>query len=231
LGILVDVTLQCVPAFGLHAVEQAEPLDDVLAALPERAAAADHFEFYWFPHTDLAQTKTNTRMPAGAPLQPLSPMRRWVDDRLVGTVVHQLACTAGSVVPPLVPTVNRISAAVWGRRTFSDRSDRVFATNRGVRFREMEYAVPLARLGDAFVALRAMIEASGWHIDFPVEVRTAAADDLWLSTAHGRATGYIAVHRYRRADPTAYFAAVEEIMLAHDGRPHWGKMHNLGAAT
>lgn len=231
LGILVDVTLQCVPAFGLHAVEQAEPLDEVLAGLLARLAAADHFEFYWFPHTDRAQTKTNTRMPESEPLQRLSPVRRWVDDRLIGTAAHQVACTVGSVVPPLVPAINRVSAAVWGSRTFSDHSDRVFATARGVRFREMEYAVPIERLAEAFGALREMIAASGWRIDFPLEVRTAAADDLWLSTAHGRASGYIAVHRYRRADPAPYFAAVEEIMLAHDGRPHWGKMHNLGAAT
>ncbi len=61
----------------------------------------------------------------------------------------------------------------------------------------------------------------------------AAADalDLWLSTASGRASGYLAVHRYWRADPTAYFAAVEEVMLAHGGRPQWGKMHTLDASA
>ncbi len=231
LGVLVDVTLQCVPAFGLRAVEQAEPIDDVIGTLAERATAADHFEFYWFPHTDLAQTKTNTRMPAAEPVEPLSPLRRWVDDRLIGTGVHQAVCTTGRIIPPLVPAINRASAAVWGRRSFSDRSDRVFATTRGVRFREMEYAVPVAQLGAAFTQLRALIDDRHWRIEFPVEVRTAAADDLWLSTAHGRDTGYIAVHRYVRADPTAYFTAVEDIMLGHDGRPHWGKMHTQRAAT
>jgi FAD/FMN-containing dehydrogenase len=51
-----------------------------------------------------------------------------------------------------------------------------------------------------------------------------------MSTAYGRETGYIAVHRYHREDPTEYFAAVESIMLEHDGRPHWGKMHSRSAA-
>ncbi len=60
-------------------------------------------------------------------------------------------------------------------------------------------------------------------------MRFAAADDLWLSTAHGRASGYIAVHRYWRENPTEYFADVEQIMLSHGGRPHWGKMHTLDA--
>ncbi|MGO8609136.1 D-arabinono-1,4-lactone oxidase, partial [Rhizobium johnstonii] len=32
-------------------------------------------------------------------------------------------------------------------------------------------------------------------------------------------------------DPTEYFRALEEVLLAHDGRPHWGKMHTLDAAS
>ena len=231
LGILVDVTLQCVPAYVLHAVEQPEPLDDVLTALEDRVAAADHFEFYWFPHTDRAMTKTNTRLPDGAPRHPLSPVGKWVDDTLVGSGLHQVACSTGRAIPALVPTINRVSAKVWGDREFTDASARVFATSRSVRFREMEYALPAANVRPAFEALRALVDDRGWRIGFPVEVRFAAADDRWMSTAHGRASGYIAVHRYWREDPTEYFEAVEEIMLGFDGRPHWGKMHTLGAET
>ena len=231
LGILVDVTLQCVPAYVLHAVEQPELLDAVLAALDDRVAAADHFEFYWFPHTDRAMTKTNTRLPDGAPRHPLSPVGKWVDDTLVGSGLHQVACSTGRAIPALVPTINRVSAKVWGDREFTDASARVFATSRSVRFREMEYALPAANVRPAFEALRALVDERGWRIGFPVEVRFAAADDRWMSTAYGRASGYIAVHRYWREDPTEYFEAVEEIMLGFDGRPHWGKMHTLGAAT
>lgn len=231
LGILVEVTLQCVAPFGLRAVERPEPLAEVLGALTERAASADHFEFYWFPHTATALTKTNTRLPAGAPLAPQHPVRAWLDDTLLGNGVHQVVCSLGRVAPPLVPTINRMSASVWGNRTFADRSDRVFATTRTVRFREMEFAVPLDRLGAAFSAVRRLIAENDWRIEFPIEVRTAAGDDRWLSTAHGRDSGYIAVHRYAGVDPTDYFAAVEEALSALDGRPHWGKMHTQDAAA
>jgi FAD-linked oxidoreductase len=229
LGILVEVTLQCVPAFVLHAVEQPEDLDVVLAGIDDRVAAADHFEFYWFPHTDRAMTKTNTRLPESAPRHPLAPVGKWIDDVLVGNGLHQAACSTGRAIPALVPTINRVSARVWGDREFTDASARVFATSRSVRFREMEYALPADNVRPAFDALRALVEERGWRIGFPVEVRFAAADDRWLSTAHGRASGYIAVHRYWREDPAEYFEAVEEIMLGFDGRPHWGKMHTLGA--
>jgi FAD-linked oxidoreductase len=231
LGILVDVTLQCVPAYVLHAMEQPEPLDEVLTALDERVAAADHFEFYWFPHTDRAMTKTNTRLPESAPRHPLAPVGKWIDDTLVGSGLHQIACSTGRAIPALVPTINRVSARIWGDREFTDASARVFATSRSVRFREMEYALPAANVRPAFEALRALIDDRGWRIGFPVEVRFAAADDRWLSTAHGRASGYIAVHRYWREDATEYFEEVEQIMLGFEGRPHWGKMHTLDAAA
>src|SRR5690606_33081406 len=129
LGILVEVTLQCVPAFVLHAVEQPEALEAVLTNLDDRVAAADHFEFYWFPHTDRAMTKTNTRLPESAPRHPLSPVGKWIDDTLVGSGLHQVACSTGRAIPALVPPINRISAKVWGDREFTDASARVFATS------------------------------------------------------------------------------------------------------
>jgi FAD/FMN-containing dehydrogenase len=95
----------------------------------------------------------------------------------------------------------------------------------------MEYALPVAQARPAFEALRALVDERGWRISFPVEVRFAAADDRWLSTAHGRDSAYIAVHRYWRDDPREYFDAVEHIMLDLGGRPHWGKMHTLDAAA
>lgn len=230
LGVLVEVTLQCVPAFALHALEHPEPLADVLSGLDARVAASDHFEFYWFPHTDRAMTKTNTRQPADTALQPLSVVSKWADDTLVGNGLHQVACSVARAIPSTIPTINRTSVKVWGDRQFTDASHRVFATSRGVRFREMEYALPAENVRPAFDALRALVDERDWRISFPIEVRFAAADDLWMSTAYGRESGYIAVHRYWREDPTEYFRAVEQIMLAFGGRPHWGKMHTLDAS-
>ncbi|MDL5350743.1 D-arabinono-1,4-lactone oxidase [Microbacterium sp. zg-YB36] len=229
LGVLVDVTLQCVPMFVLHAVERPEPLGEVVAELSGRADAADHFEFYWFPHTDVALTKTNTRMPESTPRHRLPVVGRWIDETLLANGVYRVTCAAGTVAPGIVPAVNRLATRLTGDREYKDLCPVVFTQHRGVRFREMEYAVPVGRLAAAFGELQALVAERRWRLSFPVEVRVAAEDDLWLSTAHGRATGYIAVHRYWREDPAEYFDAVEEIMLRHEGRPHWGKMHTLDA--
>jgi FAD-linked oxidoreductase len=230
LGILVDVTVDCVPSFVLSAVERPEPLDEVLDGWEQRVDESDHFEFYWFPHTRAALTKTNTRMPADAPTRPLTPARRWFDDSFMSNSLFGAITAFERRMPGMTPAVNRLSTRLTGNRDFSDRSHRVFATERRVRFREMEYALPVEDVPEVLRAIDALIERNDWTISFPVEVRAAAADDLWLSTAHGRATGYIAVHRYFREDPTEYFTAVEEIMTAHGGRPHWGKMNTRTAA-
>ena len=75
-----------------------------------------------------------------------------------------------------------------------------------------------------------MVERNGHLLNFPVEVRFTAGDDLLLSTAHGRATAYIAVHVFKGMSEAAYFGDVEAIMKDHAGRPHWGKMHTRDAA-
>ncbi|HMH58517.1 MAG TPA: D-arabinono-1,4-lactone oxidase [Galbitalea sp.] len=230
LGVLVEVTVDCVPSFVLSAVEEPEPLEQVLDEWQERIAAADHFEFYWFPHTDYALTKTNTRLPVDAPTAPLSASRRWLDDSLMSNTLFAGTTALQYRFPSSTPGINRLSTRLTGNRRFSDTSHRVFATERRVRFREMEYAIPVDQVPDALREVKALIERKGWTVSFPIEVRAAAQDELWLSTATGRATGYIAVHRYFREDPTEYFAAVEEIMKAHEGRPHWGKMNTRAAA-
>jgi len=231
LGVLVDITLQCVPAYLLQAVERPEPLAATLESFLERSAAEDHFEFYWFPHTETALTKTNTRLPLTEPRAPLSAVGRWVDDELLANGLYRGVCALGTAVPAIVPPFSRLAQRLTGNRDFTDHSPRVFVTNRTVRFREMEYAIPREAVPSALAEVKALIEKRDWRISFPVEVRSAAADDNWLSTAYGRETGYIAVHRYYREDPHAYFRAVEDIMKAHSGRPHWGKMHYQDAES
>ena len=229
LGVIVEVTLQCVPAFVMQATDEPAPLADVLATLDARVAASDHFEFYWFPHTDVALTKRQTRLPESARREPLPVVGKWIDETLLSNGVYRVVCAAGQAVPAITPPFSRLAVKLTGDRRYTDLSHRVLTQSRTVRFREMEYALPVENVVPAFRAVQALIAERGWRIEFPIEVRFAREDSIWLSTAHGRATGYIAVHRYWRADPTEYFEAVERIMLEHGGRPHWGKLHTLTA--
>ena len=229
LGVVTEVTLQTVPAFALHAKEGAEPLEDVLASIDEHADANDHFEFFVFPHADYALTKRNNRTEA-AP-QPDSAPVAWVKDILVANHVFDAICRAGRRAPRAIPALNRMLTRVAGSREYVDRSYRVFASPRIVRFTEMEYAVPREHAAEVIAAVKAVAERPGFDVSFPIEVRFVEGDDALLSPAGGRATCYVAVHAYRGMPWEAYFRAVEEIMDAVGGRPHWGKRHFQTAAS
>jgi FAD/FMN-containing dehydrogenase len=225
LGIIVDLTLQCVPSFLVAAVERPAGFDEVLDHFEELATGVDHFEFYWWPHTDGVMTKSNSRIPVDAGRRPIGALAGWLEDRVLSNTVLAMICNIGRVLPAATPPLNRLATRLYGNRTYTDNSHDVFVSPRTTRFREMEYAIPRSAVPQALRDVRDLIDGIGWRISFPIEVRVAASDDTWLSTANGRDTGYIAVHRYFRDDHEDYFLAVEEIMRSYKGRPHWGKIH------
>jgi L-gulonolactone oxidase len=230
-GVITAVTLQCEPRFELTAVEAPMPIEQVLEEFDDLADGNEHFEFYWFPHTDVALTKRNNRPVAGVTTRALPRWREWLDDEALSNGLFELIQRFEYRRPTTVPRLNRLSANTLSARTFTDVSHRVFVSPRRVRFREMEYAVPRSEIVNVFREVRSWIETTGTTISFPIEVRVAAADDIWLSTASGRDTGYIAVHQWHRIDFEPYFRAVEAITNQVAGRPHWGKLHWLDAET
>jgi FAD/FMN-containing dehydrogenase len=150
---------------------------------------------------------------------------------LLENAVLGLFCRAGRAFPRAIPALNRRLAGLMGRAEHIDASNRVYANRRLVRFTEMEYAIPREHAAEALERVLALIERRRLPVGFPIELRTAAADDALLSTAHGRPTAYIAVHQYVGMEFETYFRAVEAILDEYDGRPHWGKRHYQTAAT
>ena len=223
LGVIASLTLQCEPAFALAAAEAPASLDGVLADLDELVSGNDHFEFYWFPHTRRVLTKRNNRVLPDTELRPLRPVRRWVDDEFLSNTVFDQVNRMTTARPGLIPRANAIASRLLTARDYIDRSYVVFASPRRVRFREMEYAVPRDALPDVLAEIEKYLSRSGDLIGFPVEVRFAAADDIWLSTAHGRDTGYVAVHQYHRRDHEPYFRAVEDDRPARRRPPALGQ--------
>ncbi|MBC6449250.1 D-arabinono-1,4-lactone oxidase [Actinokineospora xionganensis] len=229
LGVITTVTLRTEPAFVLAAQERPEPLDAVLATLDERCAANDHFEFYWFPYGRQALTKRNNRLPAGSVPEPMGRVRQFIEYEVMENALFGALCRLGRRVPGLVRPLNKLSASAVSAREYSDRSHRVFVTSRRVRFVESEYAVPREALAGVLAELRKRVPLLKDPVMFPVEVRVAAADDIWLSTAYGRDSAYLAIHQYLGMPYREYFDLFESIVGEVGGRPHWGKMHSLDA--
>ena len=225
---VTEIELACLPAYRLRAVERPDSLDAVLPRIQEHFDAHRHFELYWFPGTRRVQTKANDLV-ADDVDEPLAPWRRRLDDELLSNTVFGAANRVLTAVPRAVLPFNAVAARALTERSYTAPSHEVFVTPRTVRFVESEYAVPREAVADVLTDLVAWVERHREPISFPVEVRVAAPDDMWLSTGYERANAYVAVHQYHRGDHRAYFAAFEEIVAAHAGRPHWGKVHGLGA--
>ena len=227
LGVITRITVEVVEAFLLAAVEKAEPLDPVHHDFPTRARAVDHLEYYWFPGTDVAHVKTNTRLPGTAPTNPVPRWKSLLDDELVSNLAYEGMCRLMHRLPGTTSAMNRLAAATLAQREYTDTAHAVFVSPRRVRFNEMEYAVPLDDAPEVLAEVHRAIDGSGLSVGFPIEVRCAAADDVPLSTAKDRESCYLAVHRYHRDNYRELFAVVEPVLVAAAGRPHWGKLHTL----
>lgn len=222
LGIITHYTLQAVPAFRLRALERALPLDVVLERIDEFVDNNDHFEFFWLPHTPWALTKTNNR--TQDPLEPLPKVRGWIEKTFMENFAFGALCHLGKMRPSLIP---KLATALpsSGKRQYVNDSFKIFASPRLVRFYEMETAIPRAHVVPALREIRQMIDSRGYLLNFPVEVRFTAADDIPMSTAFERESAYIAVHVFKGMEYEPYFRDVEAILKAYGSRPHWGKLH------
>ena len=227
LGIVTAVTFRVVPAFLLEAREEPMSWSQVMSRLDELVADNDHFEFYWFPHSEGCLTKRNNR--SDGPARPLPRWRYLLDDEFLSNSVFGVTNRVGRRIPALIPSINSISARALGARTYIDAAYKVFTSPRRVRFKEEEYAIPRATLSDVLAEVRSLFQRRDWRISFPIEVRVTPSDDVWLSTAYGRDSAYIAIHVFHSAPHEQYFNDVEALMTSVGGRPHWGKMHTRDA--
>jgi L-gulonolactone oxidase len=229
LGVIATVTLRCVPAFTLNRLDHALPLAETLERLDELVDSNDHFEFYTMPHSGIALLRETMR--SDLPPKPRGRAREYLEEVLLENRLVGLVARAGRRFPSQIPRLNRLVSRLVGSSRKIDRSHRVFASKRFVRFTEMEYAIPRPACAEALGRVLAVIERRGFAVGFPIEVRFVASDDAYLSPASGRETCYIAVHMYQGMEWYPYFRAVEAIMESYEGRPHWGKRHFQSAAT
>lgn len=226
LGIVTEVTLRTIPAYRLKMQIRAGTFDEMLHLAPEYAARHRHFEFFWIPYTNAVQVKETGETTEAA--QQDGPLQVF-NDVVLENMGVQLLCEVGRRIPAAVPTTCQIMGSLITPNTRVQASHDIFGSLRSVKFREMEYGLPVAAMNAALRDLKGLMERRRFPIALPVEVRFARADDIWLSTAYGRDVVYIAIHTYQGVPCEEYFSEAEQIFRAYGGRPHWGKCHTLSA--
>lgn len=220
LGIVTAVRLQnCVP-YRLRRETVWRDIEDILAEAQALADAHRNFEFYYIPFSGMGFTDAHDltdepvavseKLDGNEGVMELKMLRDWLDWS-----------------PGLRELILGSYARTLPREVTVEQSWKNYASERNVRFNEMEYHLPREDGLRAFGEIRALLESQHHEVFFPIEVRFVQGDALWLSPFHGRDTVSIAVHRYFEEDFQPYFQAIEPIMRKYGGRPHWGKMNTL----
>ncbi|WP_417800766.1 D-arabinono-1,4-lactone oxidase [Tenacibaculum sp.] len=225
LGIITEVTLQCISTYKLKLQNKKEKLSDVLATLSERNSKNRNFEFYWIPYTNIAWTKTSNIVEDSEP-DKVNFFNYWTE-YILENHVFKLMCEYATIFPSQNKTVANITAASISNVKKVYHSHKVYATQRMVKFHEMEYNIPAEAYQDVFKDVQKIVNSKKFNIHFPIENRWVKGDDVYMSPAYNRDSAYIACHVYNKKDSRAYFAALEEVFKAYDGRPHWGKMNTF----
>lgn len=224
LGIVTRVRLQCREPYALTEVSKVEKTEDILADLDRRAAQHRHFEFMVLPNSELAASiATDYAKPGDADSGEDDP-QAVTELRTIFGILSRVPGGLG-----LYDRTLKLLMADAAETVRTGPSWRILTHARVVRFREMEYMVPLDAGPACLREILRTIREKSLPVCFPLEYRIAAADDLWLSMFQGRASACIAVHQFADLDYEKYFAEIEPIFWKYQGRPHWGKLHTLDA--
>ncbi len=226
LGIISQIKLQLIPAYKLKYVKEKSNFDDCLNNLEKHKRENRNFEFYWFPHTNIVQTK-KLNITNEEPIK--SSFMKYFNDIILENWAFKVLSELCRLFPSLCKTVSKISATAVSTGLDINYSTKIYATPRLVKFQEMEYNLPAEKAVEALKEMRDCINAANFRVHFPIEVRFVKGDDMYLSPAYQRDSVYIAVHMYKGMEYKTYFDAMETIFKKYNGRPHWGKMHTRTA--
>lgn len=222
-GALTEVTIQNVPAYRLRRRRRIVPIEEVLSGFEDFMRGHRSAEFYFIPFSGHALLST-------IDLTDAAPTERPTEDDEESLAILK-ALRTGLLRAPFLRR-KLIGAAL--RRVppedYVQEWQNGYASDRQTRFNEMEYHLPFEAGATALREIIAMAETRFPEVYFPMEVRAVAPDAFWLSPFYQRETCSIAVHHDAAEDPKAFMLAAEAIFRRHDGRPHWGKMHNLRGA-
>eukprot|EP00842_Homolaphlyctis_polyrhiza_P001343 jgi/Hompol1/2209/HPOL_002862-RA len=233
LGIITRVTIQAVPAFRIKAEQFPISFSDMIKDFQSHVKSADHVRFWWFPHTDNCIVWKGERTN-----EPPAPIKtNWLKDTLLGVHLYEMSLFFSTLVPSLVPTINKRYFDRFFSKSLSttDKSFKVFNFDCLFSQYVTEWAIPWELAPKALERLKAFIEAHPEVVAHsPVEIRFVKGDDILLSMSEGHDTCFIGIIMYRPygLDVTreTYWKGYESIMNDLGGRPHWAKAHQLTPA-
>ena len=224
LGIITEVTLQCVPSYKLELIINRSTLEETLSNYKSINQKNRNFEYYWFPNTEYVMTKVcnTTNDPVDK-----SGVKNYFQDYVLENYAFKLICEFAKAFPSKSIWTSKFSAKTISYHRKVNYSHKVLVAPRLVKFNEMEYNVPLEAYNDVIKDIVKWINKNNKTVHFPIENRFVKADDIYLSPSYQRDSAYIACHVYNKKEFTHFFSSLEEIFLSYNGRPHFGKINHF----
>jgi xylitol oxidase len=216
LGAVTRLTLDVEPAFDVaQRVFEALPWDALTGNLDEVLSAGYSVSVFtrWQETVDQVWIKSRVDQPERTELFGARPA---TVDRHPILELDPAACT---------PQLGRPGA--WSDRLPHFRMG--FTPSAGEEI-QSEYLLPRSHAAAAIDGLRGLAERIR-PLLLVCEIRTVAADELWMSTSQGRDS--VAFHfTWRRLpdDVARVVVDVEDVLAPFVPRPHWGKLFAAGAA-
>lgn len=224
LGIITRYKLKVVKAFNLQYTSKLGKMKDAIDNFDKYNNEYRNYEFYWFPYTDKVQLKLVSE--TVKPIQDGGVMRDF-NDVVIENMGYFLLSEWSRTHKKFYKPFSKFSAFGVPKGTWRNHSNKIFATKRWVRFKEMEYNVEKSRFQECITEIMETIHKRDFRVHMPLEIRYVKSDDIMISPANGRDAVYMAVHQYNGMDYHEYFKTIEEIFWKYDGRPHYGKMNTM----
>ncbi|WP_062209628.1 FAD-binding protein [Demequina oxidasica] len=213
-GIVTRITLDIQPSYAMRQdVYSGLPWETLLADVDAVVGAGYSVSlFTTWAELSLEQVWVKSRVDASTPLVPatwLGATRLTTPTNLVGG-------------DPAALTEQLGAEGRWLDRLPHFRLENTPSNGDEI---QTEYFVPLASAAEALAAVQTHASAIAPHL-LVTELRTVAADELWLSGAFERET--LAIHFTWRNSPAQVrmvLPLIEAALEPFAARPHWGKLH------
>jgi len=222
LGVVTEITFRCREAFDLEERLVLVDFDTALADLDRYLNDNDYCKLWWLAYTDKIQVYTfnRTDKPRGG-----FGLTGFMDNSGLSGHLFTGLMKLGRILPQTIPFLHHtVQTLHFHPRRRVDRSDKVIKVSSSIPIhQESEYAIPIARAAQAIDEMRQIVLQADYRVNFPMEVRFVAADDIPLSPAGGRDSCYIGAYVGSLKWAPRYFTDFEALMQDYEGRPHWGK--------
>ncbi|MEQ3553457.1 D-arabinono-1,4-lactone oxidase [Pseudonocardia nematodicida] len=210
LGVVTELTLECLPAYRLREANAVLGLDELLDVWETAPEQYRHFSFFWAPHDSAWSLYGLPEFPA---------------DHVYAKFLTELPVGPDPAAEPVSGEPGSRQGRAYA--VYPDLPEDEEETDPG--YVELEHMVERSRAREAFLAIRTLMRERFPKQISPVQVRWQGADEALLSAQYHRDTVSISVSGIRSDEGDHFLRAVDAELLRFGARPHWGKANYLTA--